>query len=98
MADLNALAERVQAISPPSSMIDAHAAFVAALRGYAHSASLVAEAAGTTDPVERARLLESAREAGRAADDKFDAASALLQGERRRLGLAPSADFPDPTR
>ena len=96
-ADLNGLADRVQAISPPPSMVDAHRMFVAALRGYAQSASIVAEAAAASDPAARAQLLDAAREAGRSADQQFDAASALLQAERHRLGLAPSPDFPDPT-
>jgi hypothetical protein len=97
VSDLNRLADRVQAIDAPPNLNDANAMFVAALRGYSNSASLVAEAATTTDAGQRDRRLQEARDAGRNADKRFDAASALVQAERHRLGLAPSPDFPDPT-
>ena len=96
-ADLNRLADRVEAISAPPNLTDSNAMFIAALHTYAHSASIVVEAATTADAGERVRLLQAARDTGRSADKQFDVASALLQAERRRLGLAPSPDFPDPT-
>jgi hypothetical protein len=44
----------------------------------------------------RTTLLERAANNGRAADRRYDEASALLQGVRRSVGLEPLARFPDP--
>lgn len=94
-ADLHALAARLRAIAPPPPLIDAHAGFVAALDEYGRAAELVRDAA-SADAAARGALLDEARAAGRHADERFDAASALLQTARGQLGLGTSPDFPDP--
>ena len=83
--ELDAIRAKVAAVDPPSRLGEAHRLFDAALAAYAGAARLIADGS------------PGAVAAGERADATYDDASRILQRERRRLGLGPSAEFPDPS-
>jgi len=82
--ELEDVRAKVAAVEPPSQLAEAHRLFDAALAAYAETARLVADGS------------PGAVATGERADRTYDDASRILQRERRRLGLGPTAEFPDP--
>lgn len=94
--ELTALGRQLAEVTAPGDLEAAHAAFVDALRIYAEAAALVEEAARSAPGAPRDELLDRVVDAGDRADERYDEGSRLLQDLRRRSGLEPSSDFPDP--
>ena len=94
--DLVAARAAFAAADAPDSLQDARGDFVAALDRYLVALDRIRDAALASDPAQRDRLLDAAIEEGRAGDDLYDRAAAVLQRARRDAGLAPNPAFPDP--
>jgi hypothetical protein len=86
----------VAAVPPPPALAGLPAMFDRALELYIQAAGLLGAAARTTGD-ERTRTLDEAVAKARAADRAYDDASRVIQDWRRRLGLDPSPQFPDPS-
>ena len=86
----------VSALTPPSFLGDIEQRWKAAMDGYLAAADLFGRAASAGPGAERTRLLSEAANAGTRADKLFDAAAAVIQSHRRRLGLGPTTSLPDP--
>lgn len=83
------------AATPPGFLEEIEARWARALDTYIEAFGLFARA-GRAGGAERERLLDEGIATADRADDLFDEASALLQAARRRLGLDPTPNFPDP--
>lgn len=95
-ADLTRVRDTVNGIDPPRALAEAGRLFVTALDTYIRAARTFGEAARAPE-ARRREIANRGYDLGRDADRTYDAASRILQTERRRLGLGPSPDFPDPT-
>lgn len=93
--DLGELEASLVALSPPSGLDQVHRDFTLALQRYRRVASIIVEAAGESGE-RRANLLDEAIRLGEAADGAYDEASTRVQELRRRFGLGPTPDLPDP--
>jgi hypothetical protein len=86
----------VAAVPVPPGLGEAAALFDRALAGYVEAAELFRRAALAPEGQRRA-IADRGFTAAEAADRTYDAASRIVQRERRRLGLGPTATLPDPT-
>lgn len=92
---LGQIRANVAAVPTPEPLREAATGFDRALARYVDAARQFGTAARTPLP-QRAPVLANGYEIAHDADTLYDAASAVIQRWRRRLGLAPTTDFPDP--
>jgi hypothetical protein len=85
----------VAVLDPPSFLGDVERRWIGALDAYLQIPS-VFERAAAAQGAERTALLDRAVTTGNRADELFDRAASVMQSHRRRLGLGPSLDLPDP--
>lgn len=85
---------KLRAVKPPRSLREASGLFDAAIVRYLDAADLFRRAA-LSPASARGRLIAAGIAAAEAGDRVYDDASAVIQAARSRLGLTPSADFPD---
>jgi len=93
---LRAVREEVLLVDVPPGLRDAAGLFATALDKYVEAAETFQQAAGA-GAAERDTLVDAAVALAEEADRAYDDASRVIQQWRRRLGLGPSAQFPDPT-
>ena len=86
----------VVALVPPGFLGDIELRWTRALDAYLSIADLFEQAAAATGP-SRTQTLDRAVAAGTRADTLFDRAASVMQAHRRRLGLGPTGELPDPT-
>ena len=94
--DLVAARDAFLGAPAPGGLGQARGSFVLALDRYLASVDAIRAATAVAAGAERDRLLDDAIEAGRDGDRLYDVGSGRLQDVRRKAGLAPSTDFPDP--
>ena len=85
----------ISAIRAPRFLGDIVRLWSVAMDGYLKIPDLFAQAARAAG-AKRTALLDAAAEAGNRADKLFDDAARVMQYHRRRLGLGPTHDLPDP--
>jgi hypothetical protein len=85
----------VIALDPPPFLDDVERRWTAAIDVYLEIPALFEQAAAVTGAA-RTTLLDRAVAAGQRADKLFDRAASAMQAHRRRLGLGPTHDLPDP--
>lgn len=83
------------ALKPPPFLRGIEKLWGAAVDAYLVIPDLFAEAARATGAA-RSALLDQAADAGNRADRLFDRAARAMQFHRRRLGLGPTHQLPDP--
>jgi hypothetical protein len=96
LADLSRVRGEVAAVPPPAELRPAATGFDDALGRYLAAAEAF-RAAALAPAARRQAALDHGYAVATEADHRYDTASAVIQGWRRRLGLGPTADFPDPT-
>jgi hypothetical protein len=94
--DLRDVRGRVAAVPAPAALREAARLFDTALGQYVAAAETFGLAAAATGR-ERTQLVDQGVATARAGDATYDDASRIIQDLRRRLGLGPTADFPDPS-
>jgi len=82
-------------LTPPSFLRGIQTLWARALDAYLAVPELFTQAARATGSARKA-LLDRAADAGTRADRLFDDAARVMQYHRRRLGLGPTHDLPDP--
>jgi hypothetical protein len=95
VGQLAAVRTKVAAVPAPAELAEAAAGFDRALARYAEAARQFG-AAADAPAASRAAAAAAAVDVARDADALYDGASAVIQRARRRLGLGPTPDFPDP--
>jgi len=85
----------VEALDPPGFLAGVEPRWKVAIYAYERTAG-VFELAANASGAERSRLLEQVAADGSRADSMFDNAARLMQFHRRRLGLGPTSQLPDP--
>jgi hypothetical protein len=80
---------------PPGFLGDVEVRWTRALNTYLEIPTLFEQAAVATGSL-RTQALDRAVEVGKRADALFDRAASVMQAHRRRLGLGPTHDLPDP--
>ena len=86
----------VVAIPPPVLLGEIKAKWDLAMGGYLLTVDAF-KAIANAPPEQRAAAIQAATTFGERADGLFDDAAAIIQFHRKRLGLGPSRNLPDPT-
>lgn len=84
------------ALDPPELLGSIEDGWSASMGAYLLTVDAIADIAGTA-PDQRVRAIETAATFGERADDFFDDVAAIIQFHRKRLGLGPSQNLPDPS-
>ncbi len=87
----------VLALDPPEFLTDMEGMWRTAMDAYLTTISAF-EAIARANPADREAAVNEAAVQGERATDRFDDAARLIQFHRRRLGLGPSGNLPDPAR
>ena len=88
--------EDLLALEPPGFLGDIEAGWDAAIGAYLNAVDAF-QALGRADPGSRTGALDQAVTLGEFADDLFDRVAGVIQLHRRRLGLGPTTNLPDPS-
>jgi len=94
-SELSDLRQRIAGLNVPAGLTAPRRTLLSALDMYVAAAHTFKQAAVAT-AVERKALISNGISQAQSADRIFDQAAAAIQADRRQLGLAPSAYFPDP--
>lgn len=93
---LVAVRDEVRLVDVPPGLRDAAALFSDALDRYVSAAETLRQSVDA-DGERRGTLVDAGVVLAQQADRSYDNASRIIQQWRRRLGLPPTPDFPDPT-
>ena len=94
--DLRQDKTKMVSLAPPKFLRGIEVLWGSAMDAYLEIPDLFARAAHATGPA-RSALIGQAAAAGTRADRLFDRAARAMQFHRRRLGLGPTHDLPDPS-
>lgn len=93
-ATLASLRERLAAVRPPAGLERASASFDESIALYIEAARLFEAAASATGPAQEQGIADGITKV-RQGTARFNEAAMVVQDARRRVGLAPTEDFPD---